>query len=982
MAELGVAASVIAVIQITAEVGKQLTQYGKAVKNAAKDVENIQNRLASIETILHKLDDLAKRVEKSGLPLETWPTLVPLGSSNGPLKETEKSMMALHAKIASVDGINKSLTERIKWPLKKKRVEEYLENIEQQKRIFMEFLKVENISQSVDTGLAISRLEKSDKDSRFDKVMTWLSDTDPSTNHNAARKKHEDRTGIWFTQGKRYQSWQEEPNSFLWLHGIPGSGKTILCSEIIEQTLELCESRPAFHLVYFYFSFQDTNKQKTTVLLRTIIKQLVNQLGSLPGSVLALYESYKFSQPPIDRLLSVLHVLLELPVSSEVFLVLDALDECPNDKAERDQLCQILIQIKGWGLQKLHTIITSRPEDDLKKSLTPLATSTPISIEDSVVKSDIQLFVKASLSQSKLKEWPADFRNEIEETLVNGAHGMFRWVDCQLVSLSKCLTRNDIKKALKSLPKTLDETYERILTSVDEEHRPKLALALKWISGATRPLTIKELAEAIVIDSTQEPPFQEENRLPDPNWIIPILSSLVVISTHVEHPNRDRKYLPYIEDPATLVKLAHFSVKEYLTSDRIRHSAASEFYMTNSVADEACAKGSLQYLCSCFASERITRSYSDLNEFPLLKYASESWYSHASIYQDLEVPEMDDLILKFLSTEETREPWLWLQDLDHGWFRPAELAIGYLGGPQEEMRKPISTPLYIAASLGWTKYLATLINQGVDIDQKGGWYGTALQGATFYNKPWAVNLLLNAGANANQMGGFSSHALEIACIRGHLDITKRLIEAGVDINTNVTSVGTPLQAASRRGEVAIMKVLIDAGAEVNAPPGDYDTALGEACLSKNLDAIKLLIESGADVNLRIVANDSGQDDNNDGEVDIGGYARAPPLEAAVCSGSVEVVSLLFEAGAVNDLRGTRGYTPLESVVEPLIRQFTGDHVQEMQKRREMARILLERGADVQLMKEDNREKLKMLLDDELCQQWLERYYLPCVQRLG
>lgn len=145
MAELGVAASVIAVIQLTAEVGKRLTQYGISVKNAAKDIREIKSRLKGIEAVLQKLNELAKRVEKSGLPLERWPTLLPLESSEGPIKQTERAMVSLREKLVLVDGTKKMLAERLKWPMKKKRVEGDVDAIEKQKLVFMELLRVEHM---------------------------------------------------------------------------------------------------------------------------------------------------------------------------------------------------------------------------------------------------------------------------------------------------------------------------------------------------------------------------------------------------------------------------------------------------------------------------------------------------------------------------------------------------------------------------------------------------------------------------------------------------------------------------------------------------------------------------------------------------------------------------------------------------------------------------------------------------------------------
>jgi hypothetical protein len=89
-----------------------------------------------------------------------------------------------------------------------------------------------------------------------------------------------------------------------------------------------------------------------------------------------------------------------------------------------------------------------------------------------------------------------------------------------------------VKKALKSLPKTLDETYERILMSINEEHKQKALVALQWISHACEPLTLHELAEAVIIDETVDPSFNPSDRIPDPLWLVEILSGLIIFSEH------------------------------------------------------------------------------------------------------------------------------------------------------------------------------------------------------------------------------------------------------------------------------------------------------------------------------------------------------------------------------------------------------------------------------------------------------------------
>lgn len=176
-------------------------------------------------------------------------------------------------------------------------------------------------------------------------------------------------------------------------------------------------------LVYFYFSFQDTEKQKVAHLLRSILSQLVRQAESIPDPVIILYDKYLHSQPPTDRLLSAIKCMAN--GHKNTFLIIDALDECPNQNAERSDLCNVLRVIKEWAASNFHVLVTSRRAVDLVESLDPLCTIGSISIQGPEVQSDIRRFIRSELSKNKrLSTWPADIRNEIEHTLVQGANGM------------------------------------------------------------------------------------------------------------------------------------------------------------------------------------------------------------------------------------------------------------------------------------------------------------------------------------------------------------------------------------------------------------------------------------------------------------------------------------------------------------------------------------------------------------------------------
>ena len=145
MAEIGLAASIIAVIQISRTVITQAYKYGQSVKNARKDIERIESELKDVDNQLTKLQDLVDRVEKSGRPLDCWPTLASMNQEDGPLSKCKLALNFLLAELTPADGWRAKVKERVLWPNKVAKVEKALEAIMQQKTYFIEALNIEQM---------------------------------------------------------------------------------------------------------------------------------------------------------------------------------------------------------------------------------------------------------------------------------------------------------------------------------------------------------------------------------------------------------------------------------------------------------------------------------------------------------------------------------------------------------------------------------------------------------------------------------------------------------------------------------------------------------------------------------------------------------------------------------------------------------------------------------------------------------------------
>src|SRR5947207_11283141 len=131
---------------------------------------------------------------------------------------------------------------------------------------------------------------------------------------------------------------------------------------------------------------------------------------------------------------------------------------------------------------------------------------------------DIQVDIAAVVlhhftEDPKLKGWSRAIREEIMQTLIAGAHGMyinsllfcyllirFRWVICQLEAIRKCYKVSHLRTVLRQLPKTLEETYQKILENVPEDYNREVRDALHFLCVSRQPLTLGSVNEAVAFD--------------------------------------------------------------------------------------------------------------------------------------------------------------------------------------------------------------------------------------------------------------------------------------------------------------------------------------------------------------------------------------------------------------------------------------------------------------------------------------------------
>lgn len=378
--------------------------------------------------MLQEQSDQAKQGDSSASTLQS------LNVPNGPFEQFRTALECIASKLAPAKSWKK-LGKALKWPFEKEEIQITLNTIERQKALFSLARQndhialsraiqgdIENIRGGVNkisegfTNLQISE--------RHEKVHRWLSAPDPSSNYNKALKHRYANTGDWFLKSDVYQDWLLNPNSRLWLYGIPGCGKTILSSTIIQRIFSECQTRANAAVLYFYFDFNDIQKQHTEHLIRSLIVQLSSQQKGLPHVLESLYSLCMDGecQPAYDTLLLTLQEIMRGFV--ETYLILDALDEC----LERHELLDSIGELALWNDANVHILITSRREKDIEELMEPLCgDNSTVPIQSMLVNADIRAYIHGRLQTDRtLKRWRdrPEIRSEIENKLMDKADGM------------------------------------------------------------------------------------------------------------------------------------------------------------------------------------------------------------------------------------------------------------------------------------------------------------------------------------------------------------------------------------------------------------------------------------------------------------------------------------------------------------------------------------------------------------------------------
>lgn len=269
------------------------------------------------------------------------------------------------------------------------------------------------------TGADVERVRRT-LDRKDDlEIFNWFTPVDYGPQQSDLFNSRQLETGQWFLDSAQYQTWLNKNKQTLFCPGIPGAGKTILTSIVVDNLCNRFHNISTVGIAYIYCNFRRKDEQKINDLLASLLKQLAQNQASLPGSVKDLYDRHKAKQtrPSLDEILEVLQSITA--TYSRTFIIVDALDECQTSDSCRSRLLSIIFNLQTKT--ETNFFATSRPNLYIESEFTGC-----VSLEILASDEDVRRYLDGHISQlPKFVSKRTDLQEEIKTEIVAAVEGMY-----------------------------------------------------------------------------------------------------------------------------------------------------------------------------------------------------------------------------------------------------------------------------------------------------------------------------------------------------------------------------------------------------------------------------------------------------------------------------------------------------------------------------------------------------------------------------
>ena len=421
----------------------------------------------------------------------------------------------------------------------------------------------------------------------------------------------------WILSDPTFKFWLEDTTEsrVVWLNAPPGSGKSILSAYIINHMYELGR-----HCQYFIFKFGDCTKRSVSTFLKSIGLQLAKDVPAFRREMAKLLRKGVTLDKKDARFIwqkIFTSALSQMMLPVPLYWIIDALDESDSSK----DILEFFQSLSTFSTP-VRIFVLSRKTESLSIAFDRLSVSLPVDTvqqnrQENLTR-DIQMYVEHELEYMRGTK---DLKSQVKDSVLHRADGSFLWVHLVLNEILSCHTKQAIEQTLEEIPAGMSALYQRmelaIANSSREADRILAKTLLSWIVCARRPLTLKELSQALI---PEFPEFLDLKRT-----IQDVCGQFVVV------------------DRNSHVAMVHTTARDYLT----RTSSLQSFISKKESHSKLFAKTISFLLCPDLHSKLRRNLQAICPTEPFLPYAATSFMYHLQEAATASEDMMDKLVMFF-----------------------------------------------------------------------------------------------------------------------------------------------------------------------------------------------------------------------------------------------------------------------------------------------------------------------------------------------
>ncbi|KAK0371731.1 hypothetical protein CLIM01_10909 [Colletotrichum limetticola] len=484
------------------------------------------------------------------------------------------------------------------------------------------------------TKQAVDSMHHEQVSKRQQEILEWLTPSNYSSQQRDYFSTKHPETASWLLESKEFE-WVANRGQTLLCYGMPGAGKTIMTSVVIDHLIHRFREEPGVGIAYVYCNFKETERQDCHDLLSSLAKQLAQSCSPFPQSLETLYNTHhkRRTSRTIQETVDLLQMISSC--YERVFIVVDALDEC--DRNARQAFLPEILRLQQRSQVNIFATTREIPEILESKEF-----ENSISVEIRAIQEDVLRYTSDRMTrmQSFVRN-NLNLQKEIRSTIAEKVNGMFLLARLLIDAWSNKLSPKELKKALKVFGETSEKAniysavYNEAMNRIRSQPSEHVELALNvlsWTTGAKRPLTIEELQHALAVEEG-ETDIDQDNIIPV-ETMISVCAGLVTVS----------------ERRGRVIQLVHQTTQEYF--ERKRHQFFPDI-------DSQIAIACTNYLSikNVYKLPEDSDSYSDF-EFKFERYKSAPFFDYATLYWGEHTRESSIIpteVVGFLRNQDARD---------------------------------------------------------------------------------------------------------------------------------------------------------------------------------------------------------------------------------------------------------------------------------------------------------------------------------------